>query len=98
MEDTTDTTLYVQHPARAPRGGLKEGREGEENTVALKEQQKIPRRRRNKIGNADYIRNERVWWLRKGREGEGGSNARDSFRSAYKSIARGKTVTILTGF
>ena len=47
----------VQYPAaRAQtRGGLKEGREGEENTVALKEQQKIPRRRRNEIGNADYI-------------------------------------------
>ena len=69
MEDTTDTTLYVQHPARALRGGLKEGRERGENRVALKEQQKIPRRRQNEIGNADYIRNERVWWLRKGREG-----------------------------
>ena len=58
----------VQYPAaRAQtRGGLKEGREGEENTVALKEQQKIPRRRRNEIGNADYIHKRTsvvLWWL-----------------------------------
>ena len=33
----------------------REGAEGEENRVALKEQQKIPRKRRNEIGNADYI-------------------------------------------